>query len=276
MTQAKGLFDAGKLGAAIEALLGEVKANPTDAPRRTFLFELLCFAGEWDRAERQLDVLGHQSTQAELGVAVYRNVIKAERDRQRLVSDGLQPHFLSEPPAYVDMHLDAINRLREGNVEQARRALDIAEEERPAFAGRLDGKPFQDFRDYDDLFGPVIELIVQDKYTWLPIEHVVRLDIEPPKQLRDLLWIGANIETEDKSLKAFLPTLYPGSAAHENEMVRLGRMTDWKELGAEFYLGAGLHLLAVDGEEKALLEVRSVEFGTTEGEAEGEAQSAPA
>lgn len=268
MTQARGLFDAGKLGAAIEELLSEVKANPTDVSRRTFLFELLCFAGEWDRAERQLDVIGHQSTQAELGVAVYRNLIKAERDRQRLVPDCLQPHFLSEPPAYVDMHLDAINRLREGNVEQARKALDIAEEERPAFSGRVDGQQFQDFRNYDDLFGPVLELIVQDKYTWLPIEHIVRIEIEAPKQLRDLLWIGASIETRDKELKAFLPTLYPGTSQHTDDQVRLGRMTDWKQIGEELYLGAGLHLFAIDGEEKALLEVRSVEFDPVVAEAE--------
>ena len=35
------LFDAGKLNAAIEALGAELRDNPTDAQRRTFLFELL-------------------------------------------------------------------------------------------------------------------------------------------------------------------------------------------------------------------------------------------
>ncbi|MGH9900267.1 MAG: type VI secretion system accessory protein TagJ [Pyrinomonadaceae bacterium] len=271
MSQAKGLFDAAKLSEAIEVLTQDVKAAPSDVALRTFLFELLCFAGEWDRAERQLDVVGHQSAQAEVGVMVYRNLIKAERARHRLLPDGLQPHFLSEPPAYVDMHLDAINRLREGNTGEARKTLDTAEEERPAFTGRVNGRQFQDFRDYDDLFGPVFELIVQDKYTWLPIEHVVRVEIEPPKQFRDLLWVGANIETKDNALKAFLPALYPGTHAHENEMARLGRMTDWKQVGEELYQGAGLHLFAVDGEEQPVLEVRSIEFDAAAAETQSAA-----
>jgi type VI secretion system protein ImpE len=61
MPTAKELLDAGKLAGAIEAATAEVKANPTDVPRRTTLFELLCFAGDWDRAEKQIDVIGQQS-----------------------------------------------------------------------------------------------------------------------------------------------------------------------------------------------------------------------
>ena len=44
------LFQQGKLRQAIEALGGEVRNAPLDAKRRTFLFELLCFSGEYDRA----------------------------------------------------------------------------------------------------------------------------------------------------------------------------------------------------------------------------------
>ena len=265
---AKALYEAGELGPAIEALTREVKANPSDTARRILLFELLCFAGEWERADKQLDVIGHQSAGAEIGVQVYRNCIKAERDRRRLISDCLQPHFLSEPPAYVDLHLEAINRLREGNAQQARETLDRAEEERPALSGIIDEQLFQDFRDYDDLFGPVLEVIVQDKYTWLPFEQIKRMEIDRPKQLRDLIWATASIETTDRELRAFLPTLYANTSEHEDDQVRLGRMTDWKEVGEELYLGAGLRLFAVDGEEKPMLEVRRVEFDTGADEAE--------
>src|SRR6266481_6109993 len=45
---AKELYREGKLTAAIQALGAELRDNPTDAQRRTFLFELLCFAGEYD------------------------------------------------------------------------------------------------------------------------------------------------------------------------------------------------------------------------------------
>jgi len=48
--RARELFQAGQLDAAIDALGVEVRDNPTDTQRRTFLFELLCFAGQYGRA----------------------------------------------------------------------------------------------------------------------------------------------------------------------------------------------------------------------------------
>ncbi|MGA9389246.1 MAG: virulence protein SciE type, partial [Candidatus Sulfotelmatobacter sp.] len=52
------LYRAGHLNDAIKAVSAEVRDNPTDARRRVFLFELLCFAGEYERADKQLEVLG--------------------------------------------------------------------------------------------------------------------------------------------------------------------------------------------------------------------------
>ena len=40
VSQAKALFDEGRLGPAIEELTREVKAEPSDTARRTFLFEV--------------------------------------------------------------------------------------------------------------------------------------------------------------------------------------------------------------------------------------------
>lgn len=264
MTSAKELLDAGNLKGAIDEVTREVKAKPSEMRQRTFLFELLCFAGEYDRAEKQLEVIGHQSAQAELGVQVYRNNLKAERDRRRLFSDGLAPHFLTEPPAYVDFQLSAINRLREGNTEEVRSLLDRAEEERPALNGVLDGRPFLDFRDSDDLIGSVLELIVKDKYTWAPFEQIKQMEISAPKQLRDLMWTPARIEAVDGTIgEVFIPALYAGSCDHPNDQVKLGRMTDWIQINKVQNSPAGLRLFMVDGEDKAMLEVRSIEFGPT-------------
>jgi type VI secretion system protein ImpE len=261
MSQAKALLDAGQLGAAIEELTREVKANPTDTSRRIFLFELLCLAGDLDRAEKQLDVVGSADAQAAAGVLVYRQNIKAERDRRRLFSDGLQPHFLAEPPAYVDLHLEAINRLREGNYAEARAALDRAEEQRPALKGALKGQPFEDFRDCDDFVGPVLELIVKGQYSWLPFEQIRRMEISAPKQLRDLIWTTASIESIDGTVgEVFLPALYAGSAEHANDQVRLGRMTDWTEIGGDLYRAAGLRLFLVDDDARSIFEAGTVEF----------------
>jgi len=264
MEEATRLFDAGQLGAAIQSISQEVKARPSDVQPRIFLFELLCFAGDFDRAERQLEAIGHQSASAELGVQVYLNNIKAERDRLKLFSDGLEPHFLIEPPSYVDLQLTAINRLREGNYSDARELLDRAEEERPALAGKLPGSQFSDFRDYDDRIGPVLELIVRDKYTWLPFEQINRLKIARPKQLRDLMWAPAQIEGADGTVgEVFVPALYVGSSKHENDQVKLGRMTDWTCVSEDLYLGAGLRLFMVADDGRGSVE-QSPLFGIGE------------
>ena len=271
MTQAKELFEAGKLDEAIEELLREVKADPSDGAKRTFLFELSCFAGDWERAERQLDVIGHQSAKAELGVMVYRANINAEQERRRVFTEGVQPHFLREPPAYVDLHVAALNQLRQGQTAEARATLDRAEEERPAIAGKFDGQDFEDFRDYDDRVGPVLELIVKDKYVWLPYEQISRMEISPPRQLRDMLWASARIEALDGTIgEVYVPSLYAGTSDSENDQVRLGRMTDWKELGDDLLSAVGQRLFLVDGEDRSLFEAKQVEFASS-----GQLQGAP-
>jgi len=65
------LYRAGRLQEAVQALGAELRDNPADAKRRTFLFELLTFSGEYGRALKQLDILAQQGPQAEMGTLVY-------------------------------------------------------------------------------------------------------------------------------------------------------------------------------------------------------------
>ena len=85
------LYRAGRLTDAIKALSAELRDNPTDIRRRTFLFELLCFAGEYDRADKQLEVLGQAGPSSELGVLLYRSALYAERQRHDLFERGELP-----------------------------------------------------------------------------------------------------------------------------------------------------------------------------------------
>jgi len=261
MPTPKELLDAGRLDAAIEALTQEVKANPSDASRRIFLFELLCFAGQWDRAEKQIDVLGSESAQASLAVQVYKANVAAERQRLKLYREGAAPHFLNEPPAYADVQVEGIRKLAAGDAAGARELLDRAEEERPSVAGAWNGKDFLDFRDYDDSIGGMLELIVKDKYAWLPFEQIRSIEMRPPGKLRDLLWIPTRVEALDGTIgEVFVPALYAGSSESTDERARLGRMTDWKEIGDGLYAGKGQRLFLVDQTDQPALEARKIEF----------------
>jgi type VI secretion system protein ImpE len=53
-----------------------------------FLFELLTFAGEYDRAEKQLDVLARGGPDNELAVLPYRAALQGERVREHMFVTG--------------------------------------------------------------------------------------------------------------------------------------------------------------------------------------------
>ena len=261
MNEAKSLLDAGNLNGAVETVLAGVKTKPTDVALRTFLFELSCFAGDWSRAEKQLDVIGHQDANTMVGSLIYRQCLEAERKRERLFTDGLKPEFLADPPDYVYGLLTAVNRVREGNVAEAREILDKIEEQRPAFACSVNGKRVEDFRDYNDLTSCVLEVIIKDSYVWIPVEQIERIEFNAPKSLRDLFWIQAKMETSNGTNgEVMVPSLYAGTYKNQNDQVRLGRMTDWRDIGEDLYVGEGLKLFWADGGDIPILELKNVEF----------------
>lgn len=258
---AKELFEANHLTAAITALTQDVKKQPTDTHLRTFLFELLCFAGEYERAERQLDVIGHQNVSAGIGVEIYRQLLKADKARQRWFADGLKPTFLLEAPSWVQHQLEASNRLRAQQTAEAKALLQQAASKSPKLQGTVNGKPFADFRDSDDRLGPVLEVFLRESYVWLPCEQIKKISIPNPKQLRDLLWTQSTIESWDgPSGDVFLPVLYVGSHGEEDDQLRLGKITDWRGLGDGLAGGVGQKTFLVDDSEISILEIREIEF----------------
>ncbi|MGC2236688.1 MAG: type VI secretion system accessory protein TagJ [Pyrinomonadaceae bacterium] len=261
MNEAKTYLDSGNLKDAIEAALGSVKSNPTDAKARTFLFELSCFSGDWERATRQLDVIGHQDVNAMIGSQIYRQCVEAEQKRARFFSESLKPEFLATPPDYVYGLLTANNRLREGNAAEARGLLDKVDEERPAFTCKINGRDFADFRDYNDSTSCILEAIVKDSYVWIPFEQIVKIKLGEMKSLRDLFWIQAEVETDNGTNgEMFIPALYANSWKSDDDMVRLGRMTDWRDAGSEIFIGEGMRMFWADGQDLPVLELKEIEF----------------
>ncbi len=261
MTTGKELLDQGQLSAAIEKVTQDVKSKPADASSRIFLFELLCFAGELDRAEKQLDVVGHQSIEMQVGVGQYGHVLAAERMRRKVFSDGTLPSFLTVPPEYAALHLEALGMQREQQPAKARELLEKSLSMQPSLAGQADGRAFEEFEDSDLFLGPFLELFVNDRYGWLPLEEIRRIEIDKPKHLRDLIWIHAKVEVRAGELgEVVLPVLYPGSDKNPNDAVKLGRMTDWINVGEGLARGAGQRLFMIDGEERAMLEMSEINF----------------
>lgn len=228
------LVRTNRLSEAIQSLVAELRNHPADARSRTFLFELLCFAGQYDRAEKHLSVLAQANQDSEIGGLLYRSALAAERKRQALFESRDYPHENSAAKA-------------------------------AAGPGTLNGKPFRTLEDLDPRIGPRLEVFVAGEYVWLPFEHIGSIRIEPPKYLRDTLWPSALVQTgpafkgQDFG-EVLIPALSPFSWQHPADEVKLGRATDWKQEGDEL-IPFGQKLLLVDDEQVVpLLEIRELEF----------------
>jgi len=159
------------------------------------------------------------------------------------------------------LSMDAHNQLREHHVAEAKALYERAQGEQPEIRGRMKGHPFTSFRDTDDRTAGILEVIVRNSYIWVPFERIRKVVIPQPKHLRDLLWVPASLEIEDGPVgDVFLPVLYAGSELEADDQVRLGRITEWVDLGAGLTGGVGQKTFLVDDREVSILEIGELEF----------------
>lgn len=232
MKQATDLLKAGKLSEAIQAVIQTVRDNPTDDKSRTFLFELLCFAGEYDRAEKHLDALLENKTETLHGALLYKAALHAERTRQSFYA----------------------------NSEYKNSSADTA----PVVSATINGKSYASVRDADPRIGARLEVFAGGSFMWVPFQHLERVEVEKPRRLRDLLWAPSRVVSaptfkEDLG-EILLPAITAEATADESELVKLGRETYFgiDEDGNE--IPVGQKLILADGEEIPLLEIRELVF----------------
>lgn len=259
---ASELYQAGRLREAIQAALDEVKQHPTDVTRRFFLSELLCFGGDFARADRQLEVINQQSTDVALRVNLLRHIIHAELARQEFYTAGRLPEFLAEPSPSLQCRLRASIELRENHPDEAVKLLQESEELRPRPTGLCDGERFDDFRELDDLIAGVFEVLTSTgKYYWIPIERVEQLEFQPPRRACDLLWREARmVVSNGPDGVVYLPTTYASGNADVDDQLRLGRGTDWVGDEHTVMRGRGLRMFLVGEQAKSLMELKELRF----------------
>lgn len=227
------LLRDGKLDEAADWLAAHLRDNPGDARSRTTLFELLCFQGEFDRAEKHLKILGEGSKEIMTGALLYHAALHAERIRREMFEKATYPAPLSDSAGQLN--------------------------------GTINGNPFASITDSDPRIGARLEVFGAGDYFWIPFAQIETITMEPPKRLRDLLWIPARVTTapgfEQREMgELLIPALSPLTFKHPEAEVRLGRLTEWcaDEQGSEYPYG--LKMLSIDGEEFPILEIRKLEL----------------
>ncbi len=262
---AEQLLAAGDPSGALKLLQQQVRANAADARLRTFLFQLLAVLGQWQRALDQLKVCGELDAGTLAMVNTYGPALQCEAVREAVFAGRSTPHVFGPPTAWVAQLAQALQLDAQGLAAQAAQARAAALEQAPATAGQLDGQAFEWIGDADSRLGPVLEVIINGRYGWLPLMHLRELAIEPVADLRDLVWAPAHVTfTNAGDTVALLPVRYVGSAGGDAAL-QMARRTDWLPLAEAQYRGLGQRVLATDAAETGLLQVRQIVFDVAAG-----------
>ena len=253
---AKELLQQGKLEEARKALQDEVRAKPTDAKLRLFLFQLMAVQGEWEKALNQLNVAADLDAAQLITAEICRPAIAAEALRQEILAGKRSPLIFGEPEDWIGLLLEANKLLGSGHTAHAVELREKAFEGAPATSGTINGQPFEWIADADQRLGPVLEALVDRKYYWIPFHRISKIEMEPPADLRDLVWAPATFTwATGTQAWGMIPVRYPETEKIGDNLAKLSRKTEWVDQGGTS-VGVGHRLFTSDAADVPLLEVR--------------------
>jgi type VI secretion system protein ImpE len=260
-------FPGETLDEVLAMVESRARKEPAEAKHRIVLFDLLSVMGQWDRALTQLDVAGELSPGALGTVQVYRQALRSEALRSEVFAGKRSPVVLGEPEEWLALLIEALRVCADGRHGEAHELRSTALEKAASTSGRLrageaDAAPvaFEWIADADPRLGPVLEAVVNGRYMWIPFARIQSIHIEPPADLRDIVWKPAEIRLVNAGeAMGLIPVRYPGSESSRDDAVRLARRTEWLEQGPSFE-GLGQKMLATDAGEYALLDLRQIEL----------------
>jgi type VI secretion system protein ImpE len=254
-------LQGGRLEDCLKLGQDAARREPAKLAHRMLLFQLFALTGDWPRALRQLDIVADLDPKRGLFCALYRPLPALEAVRAEVFMGTKAPMCLGQPPAWFARLVEALRLDAQGENVAAKRLRDEAFAQADAVPGRLEDAPFAWLADADERLGPVLEAMVEGRYFWIPLERIKRLEIEAPKDLRDVVWLPVRITLANEGTAAgFLPVRYSGSEASEDAGLRLARRSAWQQLGDGSWIGLGQRMLATDAGEHALLDCRLIEL----------------
>lgn len=256
---------AGQLEEGLKSLQAEIRNHPEDVRRRVFLFQLDCVLGRLDHAMTQLQVVASLNAETMLLAQIFRPVITCELLRREVFAGHRTPIIFGQPADWMGEIVQANTLIAENKFAAAAKLRQHAFEAAPASSGKINGEPFEWIADADSRLGPMMEVIVEGKYYWVPFCHIQKIETEKPSDLRDLVWLPAQFTWSNGGTAfAHIPTRYPGTEKSADGSLRLARKTDWEEKADETFLGLGQRLLTTNTGDYPLLDCRSIELANTD------------
>ena len=258
---ATDLLKSGDLTGALAALQAQIRSNASDPKLRIFLFQLLCVMGDWKRAITQLKLCAELDALAIPMAQTYREAIICEVFREKVFAGEKDPLIFGEPLEWIAMMIEANRALAGGNAAQAADLRDKAFGQVPDAGGTLNGAQFDWIADADMRLGPLLEIIVNGRYFWMPFSAIGTLTVEAPEDLRDAVWTAANLKLQNGGeFVALIPTRYVATSASGDHAAMLARATTWADAGSETHIGTGQRLLTTGETDVAIMDLRTLEM----------------
>jgi len=221
--------------------------------------------GQWDRALTQLSLLPQLSPDTLLMARAGEAAIQCELQRKDVFQGKTLPTVFGEPDEWVGWLIRANQLGATGHVEEAGELRSKALDAAPAVSGTMNGQTFEWIADADPRLGPVLEAIIDGRYFWVPIHRISQLQIDPPKDLRDVVWCPAHFQwVNEGNAVGVIPTRYVGSDNPSDSAACLARKTDWIE-GESGIHGIGQRVLVTDLAEYPILETRVITLNSQHG-----------
>jgi len=269
---AEQALKTGDLTLALQYLQDGVRSQPANAKLRIFLFQLLAVDKQWTRAMNQLKVCGELDAGTLAMVNTYREALQCEALREAVFNGQTTPIVFGKPQTWVAHLVEALQADARGDHALATHLREQALEAAPTTSGTLNGEPFEWLADADSRLGPVLEVIINGRYGWLPFASVAKIEFDEPADLRDMVWLPASLTfANGGGTVALVPTRYAPMPDDADNLLRLSRRTDWLETSPGQYCGLGQRLLTTDQTELGLLDVRTVSLNVVDDAATADA-----
>ncbi len=257
---------AGDLSATLDALQAQVRVDPGDAKLRIFLFQLLCVLGDWKRAITQLKLCAELDPLAIPMAQTYREGIICEVFRKKVFAGEKDPLIFGEPAEWVALMIEANRAMAAGKVAEAADLRARAFDQVPDAGGEINGQRFDWVADADMRLGPLLEIVINGKYYWMPFSNISTLTVDEPEDLRDTVWTAAQLKLRnDGEFVALIPTRYAGTHQGDDDAAKLARATTWTDAGNDTFVGSGQRLLTIGDKDVALMDLRTLAMDDTHG-----------
>jgi type VI secretion system protein ImpE len=237
--QVSAALDSANISSAVNLALETVKSAPKNTDARRLLIDLLILNGDFERADKQADILSNTAGELTLGMALLRGRLRAAKAREAWFKDGAVPAFPGEPTPRDQVAMLLGIALREGDASNIREALEALTSISQTSGLSINSNSVSEFRDVDDRLPHALEVLCSDgSYMWVDFNRIETIKFSPVASVRDLVWRPAKLRLDDGSeTEVVVCATYFSNDQSDEE--KLARATNWQELAGGAVVGVG-------------------------------------